>query len=496
MWKKKSSNDSAQPLRHENHAKPVTRRQFLAQGFLSGSAMITAPSLLSFFASPSQALAQAADCGLASAPAAGKIPFIGFDLAGGASIAGSNVMVGGQGGQLDFISAAGYEKLGLPSGMLPSLPNQLNTSLGLAFHADSAILRGILSKASAGTLANTNGVVIAARSENDTGNNPHNPVFGIAKAGASGQLVTLIGTRSSDSGGRSRAPDSQFDATLRPTKVDRPEDALGLVDTGTTNAQEQADSVKVMQAIERISALKVAKLTEAQVVKSLLSCGYAQSAALVSQFGDPTQLDPRLDTRIAQIFPGDELGQDKFRKTASVMKLVLNGFAGAGTVEFGGYDYHNSTRATGEVRDFEAGQAIGATLEYAAQLGKPLMVYVFSDGSVSSNGEIDDSANGRGKGIWKGDSSSTASVFFLVYNPNGRAQLVNPTRQQLGFFRADGSLETAATPISNNVDQLAEAIVLNYLALNNEVGRFRQVLPNATLPASSLDSLIAFQPIV
>ncbi len=495
MWKKKRPTNSNQPLRHENHAKPVTRRQFLAQGFLTGSAMITAPSLLSFFASPSTALAQAADCGLAT-PVAGKIPFIGFDLAGGASIAGSNVLVGGRGGQLDFLSAAGYEKLGLPASMLPSVAGQIDTSLGLAFHADSAILRGILSKASAGTLANTNGAVIAARSENDTGNNPHNPIFGIARAGAAGQLVTLIGTRSSDSGGRSRAPDSQFDATLRPTKVDRPEDALGLVDTGSTNAQEQADTARVMQAIEQISALKVAKLTEAQVVKSLLSCGYAQSAALVSQFGDPTQLDPRLDTRIAQIFPGDQITQDKFRKTAAVMKLVLNGFAGAGTVEFGGYDYHDSTRATGEIRDFEAGQAIGATLEYAAQLGKPLMVYVFSDGSVASNGEVDDSDDGRNKLIWKGDNSSTASVFFLVYNPAGRAQLTSPAAQQLGYFRPDGSLETAATPISNNVDQLAEAIVLNYLALNNEVGRFAQVLPNATLPGSSLNSLISFQPIV
>ena len=30
------------------------------------------------------------------------------------------------------------------------------------------------------------------------------------------------------------------------------------------------------------------------------------------------------------------------------MKLVVNGLAGAGTIEFGGYDYHDSTRATGE----------------------------------------------------------------------------------------------------------------------------------------------------
>jgi hypothetical protein len=37
-----------------------------------------------------------------------------------------------------------------------------------------------------------NGAVIAARSENDTGNNPHNPMYGIYRAGADGSLATLI----------------------------------------------------------------------------------------------------------------------------------------------------------------------------------------------------------------------------------------------------------------------------------------------------------------
>ena len=82
-----------------------------------------------------------------------------------------------------------------------------NIELGLAFHADSAFLRGILSKTSAATRANTNGAVFCARSENDTGNNPHNPMYGINKAGADGALVTLIGTETSDSGGNSIAPD-------------------------------------------------------------------------------------------------------------------------------------------------------------------------------------------------------------------------------------------------------------------------------------------------
>ena len=42
------------------------------------------------------------------------------------------------------------------------------------------------------------------------------------------------------------------------------------------------------------------------------------------------------------------------------------------------------------------------------------MLYVLSDGSLASDGTIDNSADGRGKGIWKGDSSDTAATLVPV----------------------------------------------------------------------------------
>ena len=44
----------------------------------------------------------------------------------------------------------------------------------------------------------------------------------------------------------------------------------------------------------------------------------------------------------------------------------------------------------------------------------PLMMYVMSDGSLSSNGTIDNSVDGRGKGEWSSDNSSTAGSFFAA----------------------------------------------------------------------------------
>lgn len=513
-------------LLHNDHAKPVTRREFIAQGLCAGAGLLAGASVLSLFANPRNAYASLSPdlealkqrCGIAT-QGAGKIPFIVFDLAGGANIAGSNVLIGGRGGQLDFLSAQGYSRQGLPGDMVPSIMNPVsglsdfvNNELGLAFHADSAFLRGIQDKLAITNRANVNGAVIPARSENDTGNNPHNPMYGINKAGADGSLLTLIGSRNSDSGGNSVAPMNLMDASKRPTKVDRPSDVTGLVDTGDlVGLLSQEDSVAVMESIQRISDMKLNKvstqISSDEVVKDLVRCGYVKSADITDRFGNPNTLNPEADPLIVGetgIFSAEEFASDReFQKTASVMKLVMNGFAGAGTITMGGYDYHVGNRATGEIRDLRAGRCMGACLEYAARLGVPLMMYVCSDGSVFSNGMIDDSVDGRGKGVWTGDNSSTAGSFFLVYNPNGAPQLMGANaaqqavHQQLGFMRRDGSVETAGTPAANNVNLLVETVVLNYLALHGEQGRLSEVLPNNGLGnANLIDSLTAFTPIV
>lgn len=526
-----------EPLRHRSHKRPVTRRDFLAQGFLTGAGTVMGTSLFSMFANPRAAMATLSDdvndkklgCGIAT-QGAGKIPFICFDLAGGANIAGSNVLTGGQGGQMDFLTTAAYEKLGIPGDMIPPLLNPqdgtndfINTDLGLAMHSDSAFLRGMIERLSPEALLKINGAVIPARSDNDTGNNPHNPMYGIAKAGpvpdgeaankgADGELLTLIGSRSSDSGGNSMAPDSMIDTELRPTKVDRPSDVTGLVDTGKlVGLLDQQDAVAVMESIYRISDRKVdridTKVGRDDLIKELMRCGYVKAADLVDRYGDPTTLNPEIDPLIVGdtgIFTQQEFDDEgEFQKTASIMKMVVNGFAGAGTISMGGFDYHTGDRAAGELRDLRAGRCMGACLEYAHQTGVPLMLYVFSDGAVSSNGRIDNSIDGRGKGEWTSDNSSTAASFFLVYDPNGRPTLLGGTpetqarHQQIGWYRSDGSVDTSSSPAANNVNLLVETVLLNYMALHGEQGLFEQAFPNHGLGTPALmDSLTAFEPVV
>jgi hypothetical protein len=533
MAKKRNARHWDEPQYHADHPRPVTRRQFVAQGFKSGAAYATSGGILGMFTNPRDAMADLSPdldallspCG-AGGVGASKIPFICFDLAGGANIAGSNVLVGQEGGQQDFLSTAGYEKMGLPGDMIPGLidpDTQLpyeNFDLGLGFHLDSAFRRGILqSIGTSGAEQFVNGAVIPARSDNDTGNNPHNPMYGIARAGAGGlgadgSILTLAGSENTESGGNSMLPQALYDPELRPTKVDRPSDVVNLVDTGDlVGILSKQDATAVMESIYRLSDQKTqhvnTQVSQDAVIKDLVKCGYLKAADIADRFGG-VPIDPGLDPEIVGpggVFSDAEWNiggrdQSEFRKTASIMKLVINGYAGAGCIEMGGYDYHGGRRAEGEVKDFRAGRCMGACIEYAHRRSVPLMLYVFSDGSLSSNGAIDATEDGRGKGEWTSDNSSTAGSFFLVYNPGRRPTIIGNTpeeqaiHQQIGYMDAGGSVQRAATPAANNVNLLVNTVLLNYMALHGEQGQFENVFLNHGLGNTTMqESLTAFTPI-
>ena len=521
-----------EPLRHENHPRPVTRRELLAAGFLSGPAMVIGPAWLGTLLKAGRANAAAppldpdiqpllagAECNVPSAGAG--VPFICFDLAGGANLVGSEVIVGQQGGQSKFLTTAGYGKLGVPGNMVPSSSANIDASLGLLWHADGAIKRGIMSKITAATAAAVNGAVICAMSQNDTQSNPHNPMYGIAMAGRRGQLLTLIGTDSSVSGGNSMAPMELINPALQPTTISQPSDATSLVPIPPGGKQDPL-SVEVLETQTRISSgtgaynsggggqaafsgalgMPVQLYPNAQqdaALKNQVRCSYVRAVNTANVFGSPSALDPTQDANIVgPIFQASDFMDNDVAKTATVMKLVLNGFAGAGTIAMGGYDYHDGTRATGEMRNFKAGQMIGAVLEYAHRVNAPVMIYVFSDGSLNSNSMVDNSVNGRGKLGWQGDNASVASTFFLVYNPNGRPALRGAaSTQQIGYFTADGSVVSTSSPAANSVDSLVQVVLLNYMGLSGADANFATTFPMQTLgSASQLAGLTVFQPIV
>ena len=71
------------PLLYPDHAKPKSRRDFLRQGLVTGTASVLGPGIMGMFSNPGEAYAALAgdistmrnDCGI-TVQGAGKIPFI------------------------------------------------------------------------------------------------------------------------------------------------------------------------------------------------------------------------------------------------------------------------------------------------------------------------------------------------------------------------------------------------------------------------------------
>ena len=116
---------------------------------------------------------------------------------------------------------------------------------------------------------------------------------------------------------------------------------------------------------------------------------------------------------------------------------------------------------------------------------------------------IDISPDGGDKGVWTRDISFIPPSFFLAHDPYARPTLAGANQaeqeihQQLGWMRGDASVETAGSVAANNVNLLVETVILNYMALNGEIGLFPSLFTGfgASPSAALLDSLTAFGPL-
>src|SRR6478735_4745351 len=162
-----------EPIKHESHKAPVSRRDFIAQGFRTGPAIVAGGAVLSALMGRQAGAAMsppledfAADiCNISAG--AGKVPFICFDLAGGPNLQGSEILIGVNGNPLNFLSTQGYARLGLPGNMTPGSANAVilfndsaTTEFGAPWHSDGAILRGMQASTQPATRANVNGFAL------------------------------------------------------------------------------------------------------------------------------------------------------------------------------------------------------------------------------------------------------------------------------------------------------------------------------------------------
>lgn len=484
----------------ERHGPPVTRRDFLARGLMS-SFTVFLPSLL-----PPLLRAQGAEC--ARPEFSAGIPFFCVDGAGGMNIAGGNVMVGMQatGGQLAFgPNSADYLRLGLPAELHPKNAGMIETiGGGLAFHTTSGILRGMKSvfgpMESPTILAKMDGMLLLTRTFDDTGNNPLNTSYLAQKAGAQGQLVQLVGTRNSASGGNSLAPIGSVSASLTPSTVGRRDDAMGLVSLGNTlmgnnylgadGGQGQENVRKFLERVANLSDVKTNGSGLTGEIQTLLKCANNDVIEMLQHYSAAV-LDPAGDQAVTDAF-----GDDRNGGAAAITKLVTDSYAGAGTITIGGCDYHNGTNAAGDAKDEEIGVLIGRIVKVAATKNKPAIIHLFTDGGVtgSSSGVVDDD---NGKVIWTSDSGTRSASLLLVFKPDHQPNdepLVKTSHRQIGHYNPGGGVNEQSSYIGASAENMTEVVALNYLAALGRLDNARELLGIEPNPKAL--ELVGFRKIV
>lgn len=462
-----------------SHGRPLTRRDLLATGVLSFSASLIAPNWMKLL------LPQAAHAATGVCPPATSslIPIVTLNLSGGAAMA-ANFVPMDEGGQ----TLPSYDVIGLGDGQVP-----LETEFGKVSFAGrengvyiSKFLQGMRETAPT-ALEKTAFVGVCARTRDDSNENQLSIDGLVNAAGLQGGLLPNLGSRNGSSTGIAQKPAVIVPAApLVVSGFSSIQGALGYAGAlGSTLNQGQ--KVALAKSIQRLSDSQLRRLASQQLgdnVKNLVDCANQKNSQLASLTN--TGVDPRTDSAGAQLSTlwGINSGTANNNRNLIFSAMAYNalkGNAGAAALEMGGYDYHNGTRTTGDAADLAAGQMVGRILETAAILGRPLFLYVTSDGAVSATKS--DSRNSP----WNSDRGIAGVAYVMYFDPTGRKETSN---NQIGFFTT-GQAASDKTLVGNNPEVAAISVFANYLKLNNRMNLFDSLVGRA-FDSAKLNEVLRF----
>lgn len=457
------------------HSKPVTRREFLGYGMIPFAASAMVPGALGLLTSVD---AYAADCAAASATQ--LVPFITLNLSGGASLS-SNYLPRTAAGAL----LPSYTKMGMGNN---TGANALTTTTEFGVNSFSTpngqaigqLVAGIRANADAATLANTAFIAVCVQSQDDTSNNKFDASGLIFKGGLVGSLIPNLGRQSSATGLNQQASLITPPPPLIVRSFTDIQNSIGYTRALATSLSvaQRGKLANLVGNLSTSQARKLAAVNSMSGVQNLVECAGIKNVELAAG----AAVDPLANAAISARW-GINAGTAANNQARVFASMVYNGLLGqAGTVnlEIGGYDYHDGTRTNGDTKDREAGQNIGRILDTARILGKKVMVYVTSDGSVVSN---EDAAPGA---IWTSDRGGAGLAMIFLYDPAGRPAT---SGFQIGDYTT-GQVANDRTPVGNSPELAAQAVFANWAKFNGNMALFTKVVPNGTLSGAVLDSVV------
>jgi hypothetical protein len=454
------------------HRKPVTRRDFLAQGFLLYGGMISLPNV--FGLGMRKALQE---CGGGQGPT--MVPYMAFDMAGGAALPG-NFLVGGKGGPKDFLGA--YTQLGWNPLEQGALYEDFGLPMSLKY---SKLLKGILDNTTAEARKNFRMGSICHFAQDDSSSNKLNSANLALAAGYRGTYVTNgFGINDSPSGGNSMPVISNI--ALKPTIVHNMNDVMGAVSFGGAGFQGmKVEQLKALAEgsieLSRIQKNDYMDLPDGNVLADLSKCAYEKSLDFLSGVEG---LDPRRDTDAQQVYQIDQNtdGSTENVVAASLAMNTLKGYSGPSVWTLGDCDYHTGEQTKGDMQDEKMGIQIGKAIQLAYRLQKPLFFQLFTDGGCDSQ---------PGTRNWAGDVGDKCMTVLGYYNPK-QAPKFYKDRMQIGYYNAGQGAERS-TIIGSEPALVGYAAFANYLNICGKIADFSTYAPGVFTGKGELDSILIFE---
>lgn len=475
--------DASGGFQHENHARPISRRDFVAQGLISAASYLLIPSVVSLTMRSSYAAA------MKCASANPGVPCLIFDAAGGIAIA-QETATWGKGGVGDFLAGSAYTRLGFPDGNMPSGMTVDPAGVGgIAWHKDSKINAGLKSTTSLAVRNKVSGSIFASVLGDDTRNNEINPAHLIAKV-SSGGLLQVAGNIPNPSGGFSRSTENIPDYFSY--QVSGPDSLLRMKSLGALKSAASSNPARISSIMDRMKALASLQLgtySEKELPPSLRSqvdCRYEQASTLGKSEEDAAGLDYRIDPKASAIFNSANAEENEL---AAIVYLLLSGGAGVGVFTKGGGDYHIGNRTTGDAYNLRMGELLGKCLSLASAMGKKFMIIVITDGSVGAGKDRDPSS---GYAVWTSDGGEYGASMILAHDPAGAPEM---RTHQLGWFDRDaGGVDRGSSVFANSPSALGYSMYANYLAFSGRLGEFESLVKaDHALKGVSLSSVVSFK---
>ncbi len=443
------------------HKKPVTRRDFLAAGIIPFAASVFVPSWASLLLSGK---AHAAEGDMNCDAADALIPVVTVNLSGGAALSSNFLPMNAAGDPI-----ASYNKMGLGNNQVPIVREFGNVPFAGMENGVllSQFLAGVRAGAVATTIDRTAFVAVPNESQNDTPANKLDISGLVTKAGLIGANLPNLGRVQTSTGIQQAAALVPPPSPLIVNNFNSLSTSIGYTAAvaQSLNPKQRESLSKLMRDLNTAQTRKLAAIKDGEGVKKVLDCAGIKNVDVVVKGAGI--IDPRGNQTFAQAWGvnAQTAATDNNLISAAMVYNTLLGQAGTTNLNIGGYDYHDGTRATGDAKDREAGTMVGRILQSAAILGKPVFIYVVSDGSVFSPDSASRSAP------WAGDRASNGVNYILYYNPAGRPET---NGFQIGSFTdnqgADTSFITGGDP-----EKAALAVFANWCQVNKRMDLLEKV---------------------